>query len=217
MARRYTKKKRTSTRKVARMIVPRVKRAILTLAEKKYYEFQPINTAMTTTWTWKSALIDIVQGTGATQRIGNKIFVHAIRFMVQMKPVVVAGVSQANCRCVVYHNKEAVGALPNTDQVFSTTGVTAQRYIPQLNRYRLLRDQVHNLTSFAYNSTTNEYILGPGSQFQWAIFPKKRIDYTGNGNGITDLFKDDYGFGCIVDTAATCNMNLRVQVIFSDA
>lgn len=194
----------------------------MNMAEKKYFESTlTYNGATANTWDgmWQSALAGISQGTGATNRIGNKIYVHSIRFNVFMKPAAPAagGVPNPMCRCVIYHNKEAVGNLPaSTPSVFAANLIESPRYVPLLNRYAILRDYTHSMFTGAVDGS-GYYVVGPRMIFSWVVQPRKKIDYQSNAGTISDLYKDDYGVGCFMTNANTCTMDIRVQVIFSDA
>lgn len=221
----YRKKKVTRRKKATRVAAPLVRRVVMNMAEKKYFEADIMTFAspVPATWAFASALAGIQQGTAATNRIGNKIFVHTIRFLIGMRtPATVAATTVSEqCRCVIYHNKEAVGTLPvGVNGVFTHNGISSNRFQPLVNRYSLLRDGIHTFSPLVYNSTTNQVALGPPIQYVWTINPRKRIDFQSNSGTISDLYKDDYGVGCVTSGTGgvgTCEMLVRVQVVFSDA
>lgn len=192
----------------------------MNMAEKKFWTADlMVDANVPDTWNFMSALGAIVQGTSASNRIGNKIFLHAIQYMITIGPGNPQNtVAHLRCRCILYHNKEAVGTYPTGAALFTPDSILGLRNQTLLNRYAVQRDVVHVMATGAYNATGNLNILGPQTQFRWTVTPKKRIDYSSNtGVNVADLYKDDYGIACIASTANICKMSVRVTVIFSDA
>lgn len=216
---RRRKAPKKAPRRATRVAAPLVRRVVMNMAEKKYFENTILSsTTVGTTWMFHSALAGITQGTAAYNRIGNKIFVHSIKFMVYITPNAneVAS-SNIRCRCAIYHNKEAVGALPTGSAVFTSDSIFGLRYQPLLSRYTIVKDTLHTMVAGAQGNAANTYALGPQGQFVVTVYPKKRIDFSSNAGTISDLFKDDYGMCCVSSNTTQCNMSVWVQVIFSDA
>lgn len=179
--------------------------------------------AVPASWNFASALAGLQQGTAANNRIGNKIFLHSIQFTITMKPAsVAAGTIAEQCRCVIYHNRETSGVLPvGANGMFTHAGLAAQRFQPLLNQYGVLRDGIHTFTPQIYNSTSSTVVLGPPVTYVWRVFPRRTVDFRSNAGTISDLYKDDYGVGCVAEVngaaSPSCEMRVRIQVIFSDA
>lgn len=185
--------------------------------EKKFFDVTPAGGAVPATWTWSSFLQGLNQGTSASGRIGNKIYVHQINFFAQISPLVTIAAAGSVCRLVIYHNKEAAGAVPSaTPSVFDSDKVIAARYIPTRPRYTIMKDQ--SMVHTPLTGTGGAAVLMAGkTTLKMTVYPKKRVDYSSTGGGIADLFKDDYGLGMIADGANCCTIEWRAQVIYSDA
>lgn len=224
---RYPRFKRSYRRKARKAsLAPLVRRIVRSTSEKKFYQhdIHVYGAPVAESWGFRSALAGLVQGTGPSERIGNKIFLHSIRFTFNMKPMATGtfGRVAEQCRCVIYHNKEASGALPTgINDMFTHNGLSAQRFVPQYNKYGVLRDAVHTFTPTIYDQASNTIVLGPAAQWDWVVYPRKQIDFRSNAGTISDLYKDDYGLACVASVSGTgtpvCEMLARVQVIFSDA
>lgn len=186
--------------------------------EKKYFNVA-LNTATAgaTTWNFSSPLGGIVAGTGATNRIGNKIFLHSITFMITIYPVAAAGMADGcMCRVVFYHNVECNGAIPTGTTMFNTDTVNSNRAVPYLPKIKILDDVVHQMVATATNGAT-VVAAGPIKIFKKVVYPKRVIDYVGNAGTIADILKHDYGYGFASEMAGGCNVDCNCQVIFSDA
>jgi len=167
---------------------------------------------MAATWAFTSLLGPIVVGTGATQRIGNKIFVKRIEFSLLMVPQTTQPATGCVSRFVVYHNKETRGSLPAALDLFTAATVDALRSTPKKPALTLMKD--FTTTGVVMGSAG----AGPPLLQRFAVRVNKRIDYTGTGGGTaTDLLKDDYGFGMICSAPTACNMTFNAKIVFADA
>jgi len=165
---------------------------------------------MANTWTFASVLA-LAQGTDASTRIGNQIYLKEIQFSIQMKPLVTQPVSGCTMRFVVYHNREANGAVPAAADVWaSSTSIQSLRSSPNIPKIDLLYDKV---TAGVFTSATTS---GPPMISQFTIPIGRRIDYTGSGATITAVLKDDYGYAMICSDANSCNMEIKYKLVFTD-
>jgi len=180
------------------------------MAEKKFKDTANASALMANTWTFGSFLL-MAQGTDASTRVGNKIFVKSVTVSMQMKPQVGMPVSGCTMRFVVYHNKDSLGALPAAvGDLWQTPGIDTLRYTPYLSKYNLLFDQI---TSGVMTSATTS---GPPSIKQITFPINKLIEYKSNLGTIADLLNDDYGYAMICSDASSCNMELRWKVNYTD-
>jgi len=210
----YLRKRKTFRRKSVRA---KVKRVLFSMAEKKYFESSGTVATIPATWTSDSVIDGLGQGTAATNRIGNKIYVHKIVITLLLAPVF-SGVNANGsvCRVAMYHNKEASGALPGaTPAIFESDSIIANRYVPKLPQYTLLSDKTATMVISATNGATYNAAAGK-VVYRICVYPKKRIDFQSNAGTISDLFKDDYGLAYIADSNVCCSLQWKSQVVFSD-
>lgn len=197
-----------------------VKRVVMNMAEKKYFT-QPTlyaNTDVQATWTIQSVIAGLVQGTAATQRIGNKIQLHRIDWVIKVMPQVTTMNSNGSyCDFIVYHNKRAQAALPTGATMFLNDNVLGQRNQNYVNSQSILKRVRHTMGISTYNAATAATSVGPMGQWNFSVYPKKRINFVSNAGTISDIQGDDYGVGFCADAAACCKISISVQVIFSDA
>lgn len=189
------------------------------MLERKFVLVPMHSGTVGTSWAFFSALSGITQGTTASTRLGNKITLQSIRFTVFINTSPQDNVgTPALCRCVLYHNKMANGAVPSVYQVFDQDNMIANRAQTKLPQFSILRDYTHTFTPTAFDPTANKFAYGPPTKFVWTLYPKKVLDFSGNTGTIADLFKDDYGFACsATGSTAICDMIVTAQVIFTDA
>lgn len=235
MAKFYTRRRKTTKRRQAKVSAPRVRKIVLSMNEKKYKEGS-FSMAVGTSWmfmsllagatgdpaavTWTTTPFRIGQGNDANTRIGNKIFLHAVRLSFVITP---SGNNHGNldgdtCRCILYHNKEAAGIqVPSSSSVFSTQTIDSPRYIPLKTRYTIVKDALHTFVPIATDQggASTTFTLAPVGSYAFTIYPKKKIEYTSTTGALSEIFKDDYGLGCIA-RKGYCTMTCQVQLIYSD-
>lgn len=211
----YKRRKTTKGKRYAKVTVPRVRRVLMNMAERKFYTTTVTSGAMPAVWTWISHIGLIQQGFLANQRIGNKIFIRKMTWAGQMTfSAAAANVTGCLGRMVIYHNKETVGLLPAlTPAVFDQDKVYAQRNITLKPRLSILKDMTHSGVVTATNGAT-PIATGPQTSFQVSIYPNKQIDFQSNLGTVADLFKDDYGMGMICNN--TCVMEYYVTIEYND-
>jgi len=197
------------------MTTRRVRRIITTLAEKKYFDISVGSFNMTAAWVFDSLLDGIQIGQLATNRIGNKICVEKIEVHVLMSPLTTLNAEGCMCRLVLYHNKETVGALPVSANVFTTDTVSSTRNMVLKPRVTIKKDMTHTMVATGSNAGST-ISVGPMGMMSFTIYPKKVIDFQSSTPSIVDLFKDDFGIGWIASAASSCKMQYTAQVVFTD-
>lgn len=211
------KTKRSYRRRTAKVSTQKVRRIVTNMAEKKYYDFANLDvTPVLSSYTFVSLLGAIQQGSTASTRIGNKIFVHSIEVNYCMTPLITMPAGGAICRIGMYHNKEAVGILPTSGQTFLENSVESTRYTPMINRITLPRDRKMTMVITGTNGAAT-VAVGPKMCGSFKIYPKKKIDFFANNGNVGDLYKDDYGVFYFCTDATSCNMAMTAKVIYSDA
>lgn len=201
--------------------VPRLRKVMTQIAEKKCFTSPVVTVGVpAVTWTFDSFLDGIQQGTALGQRIGNQITLKAIHVFIQMVPyapaAVAAGAAVATggiCRMALYHNKEAVGALPSGSMMTFNdyTGVVLYQQKPRLT---LVKERQCHFVITSQGATQST--AGPAMQVRMSIYPKTKIDYVSNAGTASDLIKHDYGMGIVANNANVCTMQYYFMVEFTD-
>lgn len=190
--------------------------ALLPQPETKYVDIASAGTYSGTAWGYVT-LCALAQGTGATNRMGNKIFLKRIIIHMRMDcQTTSASTTGPTCRTVLYCNKEAKGALPAAvPSIFATDGITAVRSTPHLPQYDVLRDDMHNFPVYQSSGTTSVQ-SSRSHTIRWDVPVYKVIDYQSNAGTISDLLKRDYGLALIASAATSCGYVLNAKLLFSD-
>lgn len=218
--------KKRNSNAVARKkdVVQITKRVLRSQAEKKAFSWLIYNAnASNATWDISSFLgrtgagNRIEQGLDFTNRIGDKIRLHAIHFTVFIAPAAVMPDGNGSlCRIIVYHNTQANGAVPAGAELFNANTFNELRNQLYRNRLFILKDFTHQMVVTGTNAAAN---LTSGPEFfgTFSIYPKQEISYSGTSGEITQILKHDYGIGICSDTASCCNVTVKAQVVFTDA
>lgn len=188
-----------------------------TTQEKKYFDFAEDEVSMAVTWSFADVLPSISVGTSASQRIGNKIFLHSIEWQVFMKPLTTMAVSGCLGRTVVVHSKCADNIAMTSGVIWQQDTIDTLRNTPTQSRVTILKDVSHTMVPTAVTSTGTIAAVGPRRLMHLKIFPRKVIAYSNTGGTFADMVKDDYLLAWVADAAAGCNFDVRGKVIFSDA
>jgi len=197
----------------------RIRNVVMSLEEKKFFNAALFaGTDSTVAWQFASAIAGLQQGTSATTRLGNSIHIHAIHFMIHVDTIPSGvTVNGSFCRMLLYHNREAVGAVPTGANLFDADNGQALRNVTLMPRFKVLRDAVHNMSILAVDSAGTRVAAGPPMMVLWSIYPKKRVDFQSNAGTISDVFKDDYGIGFSGSQASCCNFTVNSKLVFTDA
>jgi len=187
------------------------------VAELKYLNNTIAADFSSAAWAF-GTLLACQQGTSATQRLGNKIFLKFIEIRGSM--VCKTGIASSQlgilCRFIVYHNKQANGALPTgANGVFDADNINSNRYLPLLSRYAVLKDMSHSFP--VYNNSGDTITASQLMQFHVVIPCYKVIHYQSNAGTVSDLATDDFGVGLITNLNASCSYSLTCKATFSDA
>jgi len=225
--RKYSNRRRRVTGK--RRLTGLVKRVIANTAETKWYQKAILggpNAAPATyanlnhQWNFLSCVTGLAQGTDVSNRLGMKIKLKKIVITVRIRPGKADGTQTIQgtgtfCRFVLYHKKQANGAVPAAADFFLTDNVSSVRSPNQQFRSFILRDQSHAMTATSNNGGT---ILsaGPIAFFQWTIYPKSVVEYAVNTTDNAALVGDDYGVGWCSDDDACCSAVVSSLVYFTD-
>jgi hypothetical protein len=194
--------------------------------EKKFFDFD-VGTfsagsgslALTTSWVFTQPLPQLVQGTTASTRIGNKIFLHSIYYQIIMTPSISMGTSGGLCRFATVHDKEnAATATPNATNIFQADSCFSLRNTTMSKRYALTGDVTHTYMPTSWNNTGSSVAtVGPVKILSFAQHPRRVIDYISNSNtDATCLLKDNYFIGYICSVGG-CTIAMKIKMIFSDA
>lgn len=188
------------------------------MAEKKYFSTNTTPGSFVNTWSFASALAGIQQGTAISNRIANKIRVKWIDIQVACVGTTSVPVSGSQARFILYHNKEAVGAVPSATSMFTANTFYSLQNPNTTARYAIMREKICD----CYPITTSAGSTAPRHFFRWRVYLNKIITFQSNAADITDILKDDYGLGYVAvnGTAGTEQMslsNLTMLVCFTDA
>jgi hypothetical protein len=195
----------------------------MSMAEKKTYQISYYDVALPTgiTDSWQSqsfftnhlGVAGLQQGTGTSNRIGNKIFVTHIEYRFTIKPTAGAGMDLSGgnqCRFAIYHNKQCNQAPPVMTSVWAINGVNSCRNPDLLKQYSVSADRIMSMVP------TSATTIGPAFPIIGVIRVNKVIEYTSNLATIAALMKDDYGFMVISDKTPCCEIYGQWQIRFTD-
>jgi len=198
-----------------------VRRIVNSLNEKKFIDDNNGTAATpglaTKAWQFESALDNITQGTTASTRLGNKIMLHKIEYCIGIYINAAVDVMGARAKVCVYHNKEAVGAVPSYGMMFLSNDIFSLRATPQQPRMTIMKEAEQSFVNTTATSAGASVTWGPYSCFKLVVYPKKLIVMSGNTGTVADILKDDYGlaYASTHDTAVKIFWNRKIT--FSDA
>lgn len=190
--------------------------------EKKFYDSTLSAQTMNTAWQNIDFLHGITQpaiGTGTTTantRVGNKIIVHSIEFIITCYATAAISGAGATCRFALVHNKETNGAVITAADVWQGNGYDSLRATATQPKYSVLRDEYHSMLGTANNAGTM-VAFGPTKLMRWKVYPRKQIDFISSTGAIADVLKDNYTLMHVANNATGCQFNLHLKVVFSDA
>jgi len=227
-------RKRVTKTAVTKNQLGRMVRSYVTnIEEKKYIQFcctsstWNTGTATNATWTFGSAIqggqnavlgamVGVIQGTNRNERVGNRIRLHRIDFLINIVPISGPTMFDGSiCRVVVYHNKEPQGSLVTSAQTFASDIYNAPRNEQYRNRISILKDFTHSMVATGTNAGA---VLSTGPQFlgKFSIYPKQVVEYSGSTGTIATIMKHDYGVGWCSDTTSCCNITCVGTVVYTD-
>lgn len=226
--------------------------------EKKFYDhfweadaaIASGSTAADATWVPKVATVSLTggamplyelgQGTGASERVGDKIYVHSLQMKLRMTPTIdpsVGLLAQSNqlVRVIMFVDKQANGAQPVLvsatasdhavlGEVNSEKQVVADRNLGAVSRYRILYDRIHSLRmQSSSTSATNEQTSGEAKIISiYKRFKKPlTIRYVAGSSGgdFTEIQSNNLWCGVLCDAANTQGVFIKgnSRVRYTDA
>lgn len=213
---RPVKRRKGVTKRAVASVVRRVVNSNL---EHKWNLATMVNgAAVPATWTFLSALTGVTQGTTATTRLGDKIRVQRIEYLVKIEPIAAAAMATGSlCRFCLYHNKQANGSLPAATAVFDVDAFQVMRNVPRQSTISLQRQFIHRMNIIAVDTGGAVRSSGPVFFSSISVYPKKVIEFVNNTGDVAGLLKDDYGICYIGDDANCCAITVTRKLHFTDA
>jgi len=183
--------------------------------EKKYLDSGLGSSGISTTGTFVSTVIPVVQGTTDQTRIGNKITVKnfSIRCAMSMDDQTTGVIVDGHIRVIVYIDKQANGATAATTDILTTAALSSYRNMDTVDRFVILKDKWMQYKVTA----TNALHTGQGSG-QWWKWSKKLnlpVHYAGTTGAITEIKSNNIGVLFISDLS-TLNMSMNCRTKFLD-
>jgi len=184
--------------------------------EKKFLDGSQAAFNVAATWAYDNPLAILQQGTSASQRIGNRVFVHFIHYSIVCVPNTTIAVTGSQCRMVAFHDRECNGVTPTATGMWVTDESNTLRNSAKLPKFRIIRDMMHNMVVTATNAAAVS-ATGPMVLQHLFIPVKKAIQFSGNTGTVADILKDNYGLGYCAENGTACKLAWKVKVVFSDA
>lgn len=190
------------------------------MAEKKYFDRSDAAFSILATNSFYGPVKDIIQGTTALTRIGNKIFIREIQWHLCFIPLVTMPVGGSFVRYGLYHNKDTNGAAITGLQLFQADDAISLRATPYLPKITVSHQGVFSMmptSSENVASVITVRTVGAPTCIFLSQKCNKIVTYTGNNGTVADLLKDDYGLFVAAKDALACTVTVKCKVIFSDA
>lgn len=157
----------------------------------------------------------IVQGTTASTRLGNKIKILAIDYVVNIKPNIVN--SQGSiCVFMFGYDRRCNGLDPAATGIWQVDNFNEVRNPAQTSKYGVQMVKRHNMVVLSNNAGA-PFSTGPNTQFTYRQKVNKTVEYTGNTGTIASLFKDNYFFGYCASDVNCCAIAVNGMIHFTDA
>lgn len=228
--RRNTRPRRRQNYK-RKFIVPYAKRGYLrtggfyrrdgygTHGEVKFYDELNINgnnPAANDGTIWSGSLVNIIEGTSPSERIGRKITVTGVglKIVLNLPQAATAAAAFDGVRIILYHDKQANGATATAAQLLDSTpsvSIVSYRNLSNINRFRFLYDKKFVIT--AQNSGGSVYVAGQTQKLinVWANL-NVPVEYSGSTGNISEIRSHNFGILVIADNSqATLVINSRVR------
>lgn len=211
--------------------------ALVTVAEKKYFDSTRAVSTLATGWadsefdpTTLNCLFAPQQGTAINQRVGRKVQVQKIKIRGLLSYSAVATASAIQqfpaCRVIVYQDQQTNGVQSQGEQVIATTGSTNEQVIcnyqnlDNFGRFRVLKDKTFVLRDAVANTTTTDQVSQDFAPvpFKFSLNFKKPITVhfnAANGGSVADI--TDNFFHVIAMSTDTCTITYQARVVFVDA
>lgn len=189
------------------------------MAELKCYDYAVVSTAATNQWQLGSAVDKIIIGTSNSTRIGNKIFLKAVKFTIVIYPLnTMAANGGTFCRFLWYHNTDCKGSIVAGTDFFVNNDAKSNRNNNKVGVLKILDDRMYPMMITGANAGGATTATSAPICFTKTIYPNKLIQYTGSGStpNITDVLDHDYGYGFCADGNNCCNVSINVQTLYTD-
>lgn len=178
------------------------RRALPSNAELKFLD-TGINIASvgTTGATLPSNLV-IPQNTTDSGRIGNKITLKnfMLQFALSNDDATTGAFSSGNVRIAVVLDRQANGALPAWADVFATASLGAFRNLDNVDRFKILKDQVINVPIRCTNAAHTDQT---GYWRRWFFKCNLPVHYGSTTGAITEMRSNNIAVVYIGDTSGT--------------
>ncbi len=156
-------------------------------SELKFHDIDLLDAAVSAIWTVQPVLLTIPEGNGESDRIGRKIVIKSIgmRYSVKLPTTATAANTSDSIRVVLFQEKQANGAVSAKLDVMETDNYFSFRNLANVGRYRILYDQVHDLSTPAGSGRGTTDTLSYGETILNASFYKNcniPIEYDNSAN-----------------------------------
>lgn len=215
--------------------------AIMNCIEKKYFDkilvrvsgTTTVNTISTTTPAVISLISEvsdsviaagsIKQGPGASQRVGDKIFI--TNFQIKGNLFVDSASFAKNgqfVKAVVVVDKQCNGGEPEWDDLYMTTWLFAHRDLANVGRYQILKEKTFFLTPMNSIDGQTTYASRKLFKINYTFRKPLRVDYEndpdGNSTGFTGEISKNNVFLLLATTSGTgiVTYDLNCRVRFTD-
>ena len=190
--------------------------------EQKFYDELNVNggnPADPTGTIWSTSLINILEGTSPSQRIGRKITVRGIglKILINLPQSATASAAWDGYRIILYHDKQANGATATAAQILDSTpsvNILSYRNLSNVNRFRILYDK--NFEVNATNAGGSVYVAG-----QLQLLPKVwvnvnvPIEYSGSTGNISEIRSHNFGI-LVISSNSVATMLIQSRVRYTD-
>lgn len=203
-----------------------MKRVVLRNQELKYYEYLGMVSSAVTNHVWnfsECGARNIIQGTDVTTRVGNKIYIESIDWYIKIYPTPGnTNNTGSACRFIIYHDKEANGALPTYVNFFQDNIYNSFRQLGFWPRKStILMDKLHmmygTLAATTTGTTTTTTNSGPSYIAMFKQKVGKVMSFSDNSGSITGVSNDSWGIGWCADADNCCNITVSTRIRFRDA
>lgn len=224
--------KRTYRRKYPRALGPKVRRIVSSMEEKKFvYGGTNLITSPAVATPLVLGLLNsgtngtdtiltngIPQGATVGQRIGNRIKIKEIKVCLDMVPKIDAVMlNGSTVRIALVHDKKPTGNLPAFTSIFRAIGMAWLQEEPQVQRFKILKQIVHQMVVTGTDSTGAAKACGPPLQLEWTIRPNKIVSWDSASVAITNLITDNWYIIIATDAGGCCDFYANMKIKFTDA
>lgn len=156
---------------------------------------------------------NLVYGDAANQRVGNKIRIHSIEWIVNIIPQNATTSQNGNfCRLLFIHNKECRSAVTSAGTIVNdTANITTSMNLDQNKRITILKDTSHQM----FQTTTAVSVAGQ-TFFTYTIYPRSVVNFQSNATSIAAVIDHDWGVALCASDANCCAIKLLATIRYTD-